>query len=823
MGTAGNALAFTSGGNLGVGITTPLNTLDIIGSAQIRTAGAASFAVTSSNRVGVGTTAPGGTFSVSGNTTLGTFSNTAGPANGLAVSGNVGVGVTTANNALQVLGAGLFSSSWGGAVVPANGLVVEGNTGIGISVPSQLFQVGSGANVHVFTSGGNLGIGVSTPLNTLDVVGTTQLRGTGGVVGLAVTDDGRVGIGRTNPGTAALSVNGNVGIGTTSPRTALEVIGSGGLAALFLQGNVGIATTATGFNNLQVEGSIGIGTSYPAGTYKLDVAGKVRATGFFGLCGTGTDATSCNQDVAEIYDAGEDVAPGDLVAINAANQKQVVKSQGAYDGKLMGIVSTAPGLLLGINGQDVALGAEASEYPQNADPRKPAVALSGKVPVKVVGKVNVGDYLTSSTTAGVAMKAQKSGPVVGQALSSYEGEGVGSVLAFVRVGYFNGTSISELTPPAEANGLTGAAAFSQAVLTLLAEQREALASAAKVSEILTDRIGAGLEIITPQLTADTVIMGAFKPLAGKDLVLNLGDDQSFSIQNAQNEEVISFDKLGNATFAGEVVAKSIRAEQILGLNLFADSVITNKIASLVEYQAKQQAEEAAAAEAAVVAGTSTVAPAATPGPTLDPATLVKLNESGGLTLGGTLSIAGESEFKSRSIFSALAEFISNTIFRGDVTFLGRAVFGKDAAGSAVVKAGADSVTVSFSRAYDQTPFVSVTPTVSGNIDWDVRFVVQGLSNNGFTIKLNKATAADMTFSWTATAVSDASQFSSTGPAAAQPTPAPTPTPEPVVSPTPTPTPSPTPTPTPTPSPTPTPTPTPTPEASSSAQQTPAGG
>jgi hypothetical protein len=51
------------------------------------------------------------------------------------------------------------------------------------------------------------------------------------------------------------------------------------------------------------------------------------------------------------------------------------------------------------------------------------VALSGRVPVKVSlenGEIKKGDYLTSSSTPGVAMKALRPGPVVGKALEGFD-------------------------------------------------------------------------------------------------------------------------------------------------------------------------------------------------------------------------------------------------------------------------------------------------------------------------------------------------------------------------------------------------------------------
>jgi hypothetical protein len=53
------------------------------------------------------------------------------------------------------------------------------------------------------------------------------------------------------------------------------------------------------------------------------------------------------------------------------------------------------------------------------------VALVGRLPVKVVaegGSISIGDYLTTSSTPGVAMKATQAGRVIGMALEAWNGE-----------------------------------------------------------------------------------------------------------------------------------------------------------------------------------------------------------------------------------------------------------------------------------------------------------------------------------------------------------------------------------------------------------------
>lgn len=73
-----------------------------------------------------------------------------------------------------------------------------------------------------------------------------------------------------------------------------------------------------------------------------------------------------------------------------------------------------------------------------------AVALAGRVPVKAdasFGSIRPGDYLTASPVPGVAMRATRSGPVVGTALESLD-SGAGVIQVFVHRGWYGGDGVS---------------------------------------------------------------------------------------------------------------------------------------------------------------------------------------------------------------------------------------------------------------------------------------------------------------------------------------------------------------------------------------------
>jgi|GEM_PF-1910220 len=129
-------------------------------------------------------------------------------------------------------------------------------------------------------------------------------------------------------------------------------------------------------------------------------------------------------DFAEMFPSDEPLEAGDVVVFTGANEN-VGRIAEAYSTKIAGIVSARPGFLAGEN--------KAGQFP---------VALAGRVPTKVNlenGNITVGDPLTTSSTAGYAMKAAKNSMIVGYALEPYTGtETDDKIIVFVNVGYFNG-------------------------------------------------------------------------------------------------------------------------------------------------------------------------------------------------------------------------------------------------------------------------------------------------------------------------------------------------------------------------------------------------
>jgi len=118
-------------------------------------------------------------------------------------------------------------------------------------------------------------------------------------------------------------------------------------------------------------------------------------------------------DLAESFpiEDGYIVEPGDIVSVSSTNSdsgiKYIKKSSGEFDTNIVGIVSTKPGITLD----------DGNTY------TKAKVALAGRVPVKISSlseAIKAGDYITSSSEEGKAMKASRTGQVIGKALNDWD-------------------------------------------------------------------------------------------------------------------------------------------------------------------------------------------------------------------------------------------------------------------------------------------------------------------------------------------------------------------------------------------------------------------
>ena len=318
------------------------------------------------------------------------------------------------------------------------------------------------ANGDTYFNGGNVGIGTTTPEKKLTIqsnrpqIALVENGGNAGILEFHEqerqlrlqywTDYG------STWDTTMMTLDGDsgrVGIGTMDPRAKLDVSSPGesedaiiargssgqgmflvtqddfGNGKVFVQdasGDTKIQISAYG-NSIFKGGRVGIG-DVGVPEEKLVVRGNILVKSE----STGADVLELGQglDYAEGFDVTDrtDIEPGTVLVIDPENPGKLTVSLSAYDSKVAGIVAGANGM-----GSGVRLGVGQFDYD---------VALAGRVYCKVdttEEAVQAGDQLTTSGTAGHAMKAsdydRARGAVLGKAMESLEKGKKGKILVLV--------------------------------------------------------------------------------------------------------------------------------------------------------------------------------------------------------------------------------------------------------------------------------------------------------------------------------------------------------------------------------------------------------
>ena len=264
-----------------------------------------------------------------------------------------------------------------------------------------------GVNSFFQTHGGNFGIGTGSPSEKL-VVGNDIGNVTGAKSAIVIGEKNKDSFSRLVMGRNKINWGSMYFVNKTN--TLVFDINANGKRKniLFLKPN----------------GKVGIGTSNPKEA--LDVNGTTR-TKILEITG-GSDLSE-SFDITSNNKIVSNSLAGLLVSIDPKNPGKLAITSQAYDKKLAGIVSGANGIKPGmIMGQHASIAN--GQFP---------IALSGRVYVKAdatFGAIQPGDFLTSSSISGIAMKAagfQKAqGAIIGKAMTGLE-RGEGMVLVLVNL------------------------------------------------------------------------------------------------------------------------------------------------------------------------------------------------------------------------------------------------------------------------------------------------------------------------------------------------------------------------------------------------------
>ena len=260
------------------------------------------------------------------------------------------------------------------------------------------------SNVNVVSSGGNVTTGIGGTANVL-VAATTGLYVTGVV-------------------SATGNVTGASLVGTIATAAQATITSLGTLTSLIVTGNTTSGNVLTG-GLLSAAGAITgaalTGSSLTVTTGNVTagniVNGNANGVGNIGSATTYFNtvfakATSAQYaDLAEIYLADAAYAPGTLVVFGGTHEITVTHI--CHDARVAGIISTDPAYLMNTG---------ATGLP---------VALTGRVPARVVGQINKGDRLVSSTIPGVAIALDpdkyEPGCIIGKSLEEYDSGEIGTI------------------------------------------------------------------------------------------------------------------------------------------------------------------------------------------------------------------------------------------------------------------------------------------------------------------------------------------------------------------------------------------------------------
>ena len=314
------------------------------------------------------------------------------------VTGNVVVGATTPS-----------INTTTGALIVKGGTALEGNVHIAGSAGNAIVTIGaihSGAvtvngNVNLYGSGVNttaetaylfdtartIRIGANATTIHLGTDATATVQPTANLIvdlgtpGLHwgnlfnnITNTIRLQVGASGAAIGGLTTITNTAVSTSTSTGALVVSGGVGVAGnIYVGGSGGTAATMTG--NLVITGNILPGTT---NSFNIGSPGSAFTTVY-------ARATSAQYaDLAEIYVPDRHYEPGTVVVFGG--DREIAETTADHDPRVAGVISTNPAYLM------------------NSETEGLPVALTGRVPCKVIGPINKGDLLVTSRLGGVAQR-----------------------------------------------------------------------------------------------------------------------------------------------------------------------------------------------------------------------------------------------------------------------------------------------------------------------------------------------------------------------------------------------------------------------------------
>lgn len=206
---------------------------------------------------------------------------------------------------------------------------------------------------------------------------------------------------------------------------AIRLYGWEGNGGVIIQGGPNATDKATYYDNDAHKFRTQDGTSYApirAGSVETTAITSGSETtpgtieGYWSLVGNSRLESTYSADLAEFYEGDKEYPQGTVLIFGG--EKEVTVSNAHMDTKVAGVVS---------HDAAFAMFKACPGY-------KNLIALQGRVPCRVVGKISKGDLLITSTLPGVAVSAKdnaKAGSIIGKAIENYDSDHIGMITVAV--------------------------------------------------------------------------------------------------------------------------------------------------------------------------------------------------------------------------------------------------------------------------------------------------------------------------------------------------------------------------------------------------------
>jgi len=413
---------------------------------------------------------------------------------------------------------------------------------------------------------------------------------------------------------------------------------------------------------------------------------------------------SANISLAWLASRPSELSSGTVITIDSESLKANI-SQTAYDPLAFGVVSNTSSFVLNNETDDTI-----------------PIAITGVATVSITndnGIIYPGDYVTSSSVAGRAMKATKAGSVIGKALTSSK----------------NSEEIQVYLSPSIITGEFETTISHSDLLNQLLSQDTGLSEGLSIdtlSQIHTDSILAERDLIVPTITADEILVNTITN-DNSNLILGFNDNNLLTIKSKHTgSTAVTIDDRGNAYFSGDIYANNITAS---GSGNNSIDSLSNDILSLSSDITDLKNR-------------------------IDSDNYVTLSNLGIAQNNGALSFSTDILFNGRSVFAAQAEFNDLATFNYDMLINKQIKFGRNIAGISFIKPGETTVTVEFDTPYNGIPYISTNLTLPHDyteeqktilksliLNSSIRYLISDTTQYGFTITINAPQEIDLPFIW----------------------------------------------------------------------------